>query len=208
MRNRQATWVGLVVALGTLMGGLLLAPPASAATCDGVAVACAIGDTGPGGGIVFYDAGSRRAWGRYLEAAPPGWFGGSQDPMRAWCPKSAPGFEEYVRTKTTIGSGKANTTRIITACGRKTAAGLAASYRGGGKADWFLPSRDELTALHAQADLVGGFTDEFSVWSSSQERAKDMDTRSSAWAQSFIPSGGRGSAGKQADGWVRPIRAF
>lgn len=208
MHSRTARRSAVVALLGSALAAAVLAPPAAAATCDGVTAECAIGDIGPGGGVVFYDAGVRKPWGRYLEAAPAGWFGGSQDPTRTWCPTTARGFDAYVQTKTTIGSGPGNTRRVIQACGRKTAAGLAAAYRGGGKADWFLPSRDELTALHAQATVVGGFADEFSVWSSSQERTKGMDTRSSAWAQSFIPAGGRGAAGKQADGWVRPVRAF
>jgi hypothetical protein len=32
-----------------------------------------VGDAGPGGGIVFYDAGSQQTWGRYLEAVD-GWW--------------------------------------------------------------------------------------------------------------------------------------
>ena len=32
--------------------------------------ACSVGDRGPGGGTVFYDAGSAQTWGRYLEVAP------------------------------------------------------------------------------------------------------------------------------------------
>lgn len=33
-------------------------------------VSCKIGDVGPGGGIIFYDAGKHEIWGRYLEIAP------------------------------------------------------------------------------------------------------------------------------------------
>lgn len=40
---------------------------------DDVTGSFSIGDTGPGGGIVFYDAGSQQSWGRYIEALD-GWY--------------------------------------------------------------------------------------------------------------------------------------
>ena len=36
---------------------------------------CAVGLKGPGGGRVFYDAGSVQPWGRFLEVAPQTWLG-------------------------------------------------------------------------------------------------------------------------------------
>jgi hypothetical protein len=40
---------------------------------------CSIGGYGPGGGIIFYDAGSEQWWGRYLEVAPIDWEPDLQD---------------------------------------------------------------------------------------------------------------------------------
>ena len=42
----------------------------AAAECAKSGRNCRIGNTGPGGGIVFYDAYSQQSWGRYLEVAP------------------------------------------------------------------------------------------------------------------------------------------
>ena len=44
--------------------------PAGAAACTNEGTNCKVGDVGPGGGIVFYDAGSMQWWGRFLEAKP------------------------------------------------------------------------------------------------------------------------------------------
>lgn len=74
---------------------------------------CAIGDTGPGGGIVFYDAGSLQPWGRYLEAAPAGWSGSQTDPQVMWCQTST---EISGAAGTAIGTGATNTAAMLAAC--------------------------------------------------------------------------------------------
>ncbi len=103
-----------------------------------------VGDTGPGGGKVFYDAGTTQSWGRYLEAAPTDYqVNGSRASVVWGCPETYTGA-----TATAIGTGKANTTTILTKCTTAgIAARVAADYRGGGKSDWFLPSIDELNEL-------------------------------------------------------------
>lgn len=110
-----------------------------------------IGDTGPGGGIVFYDAGSQQSWGRYLEAAPSTWNGGS-DPTRAWSNSTS-----SVSTQRGIGFGAQNTANIIAVSSTAPAPTTAVAYQGGGLSDWFLPSQDELYQLYLQKDVVGGF---------------------------------------------------
>jgi len=81
-----------------------------------------------------------------------------------------PGHEYYADTRDTIGSGWANTDKIIIQNGEGTtyAAGLARAYRGGGYSDWFLPSIDELYQLYLNRDVIGGFADHTWYWSSSE----------------------------------------
>ncbi|MEI8080270.1 MAG: fibronectin type III domain-containing protein [Actinomycetes bacterium] len=155
---------------------------------------CAVGDIGPGGGIVFYVAPSLQPWGRYLEAAPKTWNGGKEDPSMIWCDASTD-----VSTKTDIGSGAANTDHLVAACTLGAAVDIHA-YKGGGKHDWYLPSKDELAKLFLDRAAVGGFGDG-QYWSSSESAGTD------AWYQAF-PDGAWSAGGRDVPRLVRPIRAF
>jgi len=161
-----------------------------------------IGLTGPGGGIVFYDAGSQQSWGRYLEAAPAGWSGSAEDPRLVWCPRNQPEFRP-LHTGVDVGSGRSNTALIVQQCGSDTAAGAAAGYRGGGKDDWFLPSKEELDALYQQRSVVGALADGY-FWSSSQYY---VDYANLAWYLNF-GNGYQDNASEVSDYRVRPVRAF
>ena len=43
-------------------------PAMSSPSCFNDGTGCRIGSVGPGGGVIFYDAGSIQWWGRFLEA--------------------------------------------------------------------------------------------------------------------------------------------
>lgn len=161
-----------------------------------------VGEQGPGGGIVFYDAGSRRPWGRYLEVAPPGWAGASRDNRVQWCADDRRGYPVSLQTAQGIGTGKRNTRLITEACGRNSAAGAAAGYRGGGKRDWYLPAKDELAELYRRREVVGGFATGL-FWSSTQF----PDLIFLAWGQNFR-TGDQIEFYKYNEIRVRPIRGF
>ena len=91
-------------------------------------------------------------------------------------------------TATALGSGSANTTKILAqnGAGSTYAAGLARAYNGGGYSDWYLPSKDELFILYLYRNEIGGFVTARAssgsypfYWSSSEHSA---DT---AWITSF-----------------------
>ena len=194
------------------------AEKATAARCALSGVDCRVGDTGPGGGIVFYDAGSQQSWGRYLEFAPNDWSGNVVDPKVVWC--NVVDIPTTARP-TEIGKGRTNTDLMLANCS-SGAATVARSYRGGAKNDWFLPSRDELNELckYAKYQATGdskilcerqtsdstrkGFVNDSDggyYWSSSD------GSKSGAWKQNFA-NGIQDSSKQYYFNYVRPVRAF
>jgi hypothetical protein len=186
-----------------------------------IAPVCNVGDIGPGGGIVFYDAGKTQSWGRYLEIAPKS-CEGERLPWRpanntkdVYFGRSA--AKSRVNAKL-LGMGKINTDRIVSAIGAGShAAKFAADSVCGGKDDWFLPSKDELDIAFnrlaqnrvAGTDTpVGGFNKGY-YWTSSDYNNK------TAWTQYFM-DGQQFDRVQTLDGnknpptpfRVRPVRAF
>ena len=154
-----------------------------------------IGDTGPAGGLVFYDKGSYSDGWRYLEAAPSDqskgiqWYNGSYITTGA--------------TATGIGSGIANTATIVSAQGAgKYAASLCANLVLGGCDDWFLPSMDELDKIYQNLKVAGrGSIASAWYWSSSE------NNNGSARLQNFN-DGSKYNDDRSINHYVRAVRAF
>jgi hypothetical protein len=182
------------------------APTTTIASSCATGETCVVGDTGPGGGIVFYvsptvinTVDGVSAGGHYLEAAPNTWNGGESDPLAEW------GCVEALvvgATNIEVGTGAENTKVIDASCTTNGfAADLAINLDFNGQSDWFLPSIDELFLMYTNLRVngVGGFASDY--WSSNAYLAGH------AWSQNF-------SGGYQAGGFldsmysVRPIRAF
>ena len=133
-----------------------------------------IGDTGPAGGLIFYDKGNSIGCWRYLEAAPVD-IGPS--PFLTENPDSFPRNLKEQWDKTDgesgrgIGKGKYNTEYIMQIAqargGFNWAVRLCDNYELNGFNDWFLPSRDELNFIYGNLYLrgIGNFRQE-QYWSS------------------------------------------
>jgi len=184
----------------------------SAKTTCATGGTCNVGDTGPGGGIVFYKAVSAFACGpsrtnscTYLEAAPATWSGGADSALSiSWSGNTTQSVGSSggdTATATAIGWGYRNT---LAAVAQSNSANkvitLARAFNGGGLSDWFVPSKDELAQLYASRAIVPGLKSG-SYWSSSEVSATNI------WEQDFS-NGNQWSNGKSGGDTVRPIRAF
>jgi hypothetical protein len=128
-----------------------------------------VGQTGPGGGKVFYAATTPFNCGptlaatcTYLEVAPSGWFSGVSgaiDPERALAQSTPVDYNSISvpgngATATAIGLGYRNTLAIVAQGNTNTATSAAAladshtvTVSGVVYDDWYLPSRDELNQM-------------------------------------------------------------
>ena len=114
---------------------------------------CSLGDTGPGGGVVFYSSG-----GTYYEAAPKTWYSsvtynGSSyaNSNVVYCANSSnvkidPYNPPSNTSSTGWGGGSTNTQSFSAYCSLG-AVGLLATYSGGGKSDWYIPNLTEMNGL-------------------------------------------------------------
>jgi hypothetical protein len=174
-----------------------------------------VGDTGPGGGIIFYVANTPFNCGptlnevcEYLEAAPNNWSGGGlteEDPRRTWADVDNQSTSVAGAVGTAIGTGYANSIAIASQFGNDagdSAAVLARGYDGGGQNDWYLPSSEELRELWKIRIEPHNILLFFSYWSSTQ----NADNPGQAWDSGgeYPAAGGQ----KSSTTMVRPIRAF
>jgi hypothetical protein len=132
-----------------------------------------IGDTGPAGGIVFYDKGNNSGGWRYLEAAPA-----SVEFTATWDP---PGrrFDRRGSDDVALGKGLDNTKAIVAffsqnGGGFGSAAWDCNDLVVNGFDDWFLPSLTELSYIYGNLHRKG--LGDFSgnrYWSSTRHESDD-----------------------------------
>jgi hypothetical protein len=201
-----------------------------------IAVVYSVGQTGPGGGTVFYVATSPFACGptrsetcTYLEAAPSGWNTGS-DPTKPWADythadvsgvgNDAAAYNDALG----VGLGYKNSLAIVIQNGAGTtyAAGAARAYTGGSKTDWYLPTTAELNLLcqwnrgvapNVTTACSGGSINSATYGAGAAGfvelyywSSSEIDAYD-AWNQSFY-NGPQGGGPKSYTYRVRPVRAF
>ena len=134
----------------------------------------AVGEPGPGGGIIYYVNSSGFSCGpgytttgsptggicKYLEVAPSGWNGGTDSGI-VWAAPAYQGSDvtgiasEIINSDfiPSVGLGYKNSDLIVAqngtynATSNQYAAGAARAYINNSKTDWYLPTREELNLL-------------------------------------------------------------
>jgi len=146
-----------------------------------------------GGGIVFYisNSGLHGLIADTIDLQSATWYNGT--------------YTITGITATDIGTGKKNTNQVVSLQGKpgKYAALECYKSKRSGFTDWYLPSRDELSQLYFQRDLIGNFVLSNYYWSSSEIH----DSSIFSWGVYFF-SGVQYANPKNLVGNVRAIRSF
>jgi len=186
---------------------------ASADSCRNSGVDCAIGDRGPRGGYVFYDAGSTQPWGRYLEAWPASvsvtntWGAPTsvwRNPFgRAYDVLSVSDRQNLDRRNTMVGLGNYNTQLM-----RANGSGVAQDFDNfilrvqEPFGYWHIPSKDELDALYNAIAGHPAFETLRSNWKSVPHWTSSESEESFAWYQLFQD----GTQFTDANGIIRGLK--
>jgi len=164
-----------------------------------------IGDTGPAGGIVFYDKGTFSDGWRYLEAAPAETEFGAQWGLIFGQDGN---YISVNGTEGWTGSGKRNTQLIVAAFGaeaKRTAAYQCANLNFNGFKDWFLPSINELGLMYTNLKRQGlGNFSGHRYWSSSEADSG----QAYYYTFQYDQSGETSRASKHYVVHTRAVRAF
>jgi hypothetical protein len=173
---------------------------------------------GPGGGIVFYDAGGSKIWGRYLEYASEGWFGKGTEPTALWCVGEKRKDFSKLGLEMIIGSGKSNTKKLVDNGCSSGAIATAHNFEARGLKDWYLPALTELRDLCKYAHNIKTGDDLGCDWNNQALVKNKGFTLGEYWSSSIysetmpwayrFSSGGwyRGRASQNF--YFRAIRAF
>jgi hypothetical protein len=159
-----------------------------------------VGETGPAGGIIFYDKRNNSGGWRYLEAAPV-----EAEFQALWSVHNT----IVDNTQAAIGSGKRNTQIIVekfsqTAGEWDTAAQKCDDLVFGGFDDWFLPSQAELDQMYGNLKRrnLGDFKTDMYYWSSTQNQNANWNANSQSFENGNMSNGSKNSYRNN----VRPIR--
>jgi len=168
-----------------------------------------IGDTGPGGGTIFFvDYNDQYSRFDYLEAAPTS----CQSTTQPW--SSLPALQWMMAPVNTpadwgaraVGAGKSNTAAIIASYPAPSVSNngayFARSCSAGDKFDWFLGSFGEMKLMYDNLQGLGSFA-EAEYWTSSSAQASN----NTALSISFL-SGAPAPSPRTDTKAVRPIRSF
>ena len=216
--NPTVTITGLVASDSATSTTFKYSAPGSNCANGGT---CSLGDSGPGGGKVFYVSGST-----YFEAAPRTWYSsftynGStyNNANTVYCANGSnqkidPYNPPNNTSSTGWGGGKTNTDAFKSYCSMG-AIGLIKSYAGGGKSDWYIPNATEMNGLVNYWSNVSGLLTQFDTTTSVSFWTSDASYNATyGWllTQPYFNASrtwsGSGSAFNHQGGKILPIRSF